>query len=133
MNRMRIKIPESWRIPEQEVTPEDIYVRRREFLSTSLKLGSAAMAAFYGFSPSTKGWSAESESSNPSPSAITAEIIASRFNNFYEFGVEKERIWKLARKLQTHGWQIEVDGLVKNPQTLDVETWVKKFPQEERV
>ena len=72
---MRIKIPESWRIPEQEVTPEDIYVRRREFLSTSLKLGSAAMAAFYGFSPSTKGWSAEFESSNPSPSAIEPQTF----------------------------------------------------------
>ncbi len=127
----RLKIPQSWQISEQEVTPEDIYVRRREFLSTSLKLGSAAMAAFYGFSPFTKSWSAESK--NSSSSAITPEIIASRFNNFYEFGVEKERIWKLARKLQTKGWQIEVDGLVKNPQTLDVETWARKFPQEERV
>ena len=133
MNRMQIKIPQSWQISEQEVTAEDIYLRRREFLSTSLKVGSAAMAAFYGFSPFTKGWSAESESSNPSPSAITAEIIASRFNNFYEFGIEKQRIWESARKLQTNGWQIEVDGLVKNPQILDVESWVRKFPLEERI
>ena len=91
-----IKIPPPWKISEQEVTPEDIYLRRREFLSTSLKLGSATMAAFYGFSPTAKGWSAETAPANLSQ--ITPEIIASRFNNFYEFGIEKESIWESARK-----------------------------------
>ncbi|MBT7682126.1 MAG: protein-methionine-sulfoxide reductase catalytic subunit MsrP [Nitrospina sp.] len=124
-----IKIPKSWQISEQEVTPEDIYLRRREFLGTSLKLGSATMAAIYGFSPFTNGWSAEPEQF--SPSTITPEIIASRFNNFYEFGVEKQEIWKSSRKLQTEGWRIEVGGLVKNPQTLEFETL--KFPEEERI
>jgi len=116
---------------EQEVTPEDIYLRRRDFLSTSLKLGSATMAAFYGFSPLAKGWSAESKSASLSSSNITPENIASRFNNFYEFGVEKQEIWKSSRKLQTKEWSIEVSGLVKNPQILDFETL--KFSQEERI
>lgn len=122
----RIKTPEPWGISEKEVTPEDIYMRRREFLGTSLKLGSAALAAFYGFSPFSNAWPLSSPD-------ITPEIIASRYNNFYEFGVEKERIWEYARKLQTNGWKIEVRGLVKNQMTLDVESWVRKFPLEERV
>ena len=30
---MLIKIPKGWKIPEQEVTPENVYLNRRKFLA----------------------------------------------------------------------------------------------------
>jgi sulfoxide reductase catalytic subunit YedY len=124
-----IKIPKSWELPAQEITPEDIYLRRREFLTSTVKFGAAAMAMMHPSSSSL--WAAEN--STMPTLETTPELIASRFNNFYEFGTEKDQIWKSARKLQTKNWTIEVGGLVKKPMTLDVEALIRKFPEEERV
>ena len=124
-----IKTRKSWELPNQEITPENIYLRRREFLSTTLKFSAAAFSLMPSFSSDL--WAAEkNEESHIQP---TAESIASRFNNFYEFGVEKDQLWKSARKLETKNWTIEVGGLVKKPKTLDVENILRQFPEEERV
>jgi hypothetical protein len=63
---------------------------------------------------------------------IAAETVAGRYNNFYEFGGGKN-IWLKAQKLPTNPWTVEVGGLVKNPQTYDIDTIKKTFPLEERI
>ena len=40
-----IKIKKSWEIPESEVTPEALYLRRREFIKTGGLIGGAALKA----------------------------------------------------------------------------------------
>ena len=64
---------------------------------------------------------------NPTPQAI-----ASRFNNFYEFGQTKE-IWEAAQSLPTESWKLSVGGLVNNPKTYDQDDLLKSFPLEERI
>jgi len=63
---------------------------------------------------------------------IAAETVAGRYNNFYEFGGGKN-IWLKAQKLPTNPWTVEVGGLVKNPQTYDIDTIKKTFSLEERI
>ena len=126
-----IKTPKNWELPNQEITPENIYLRRREFLSTTLKFSAAAMALMHPISNSSSLW-AEEKKEVPSLDS-TPESIASKFNNFYEFGVEKDQIWRSARKLEIKNWTIEVGGLVKKSKTLDVETLIQRFPEEERI
>ena len=121
-----IKTPKNLELPNQEITPENIYLLRREFLNTTLKFISAAMALMHPISNNSPLW-AEEKKEAPSFDT-TPESIASKFNNFYEFGVEKDQIWKSARKLEIKNWTIEVGGLVKKSKTLDVETLIQRFP-----
>ena len=62
----------------------------------------------------------------------TEEMLAGRYNNFYEFGGNKN-IWLKAQNLPTETWKVEVTGLVKNPRTYDLDDLKKKFPLEERI
>ena len=54
-----IKTPKNWELPNQEITPENIYLRRREFLSTTLKFSAAAMALMHPISNSSPLWAEE--------------------------------------------------------------------------
>jgi len=63
---------------------------------------------------------------------ITPESINSTFNNFYEFGSQKQ-IWKAAQALETDPWDIQVDGLVEEPFTIGFDDLVRKMPLEERL
>ena len=57
---------------------------------------------------------------------------ATTYNNFYEFGMEKEDPVRHAHLLKPRPWTIQVDGLVHKPKRYDIEE-ILKFPIEERV
>jgi methionine sulfoxide reductase catalytic subunit len=129
---MLIKVPKGWEIPEREATPEDIYLNRRQIL-----LG----AGFLGVQSLLR---AATESAVPYPAhrnpefvldrTITAEQAATGYNNFYEFhGTDKEAVKNLVGKFVTRPWTVEVTGLVKKPQTLDVDNLERSMPLEERL
>jgi sulfoxide reductase catalytic subunit YedY len=64
---------------------------------------------------------------------VTKENAASRYNNFYEFTTDKNRVWQLAEKLSIAPWKVEVTGLVENPLSVDVDELVRMLPLEERL
>ena len=55
------------------------------------------------------------------------------YNNFYEFGTDKEDPALLAGSLKTRPWTIRIEGEVAKPQTIDIETLLKLAPMEERI
>lgn len=55
------------------------------------------------------------------------------YNNFYEFGVNKDDPAKHAGTLRTRPWTITVEGEVKKPKTFDIDTLLRMKPMEERV
>lgn len=55
------------------------------------------------------------------------------YNNFYEFGLSKEEPAERAGGLRTKPWTIVVEGEVKEPQKIDLDTLLSWFPLEERV
>ena len=63
----------------------------------------------------------------------TDEAVAARFNNFYEFSSDKEKVAPLAGNFRMRPWTLEVTGLVAKPATFDVDDLVKMMPLEERV
>jgi len=65
--------------------------------------------------------------------AITKESVAGRYNNFYEFTLQKDRVWRLVDDFSTRPWTVEVGGLVREPRTFDVDELLTDFAQEERV
>ncbi len=148
-----IRIPKIWSAPENHITSENLYWNRRKFLKTLVGTGiSASLLPLAGCnsSDSVIGKSASQttlEASLDLPRIdditknnaftkvgrpIADEKVAGQYNNFYEFGGTK-RIWLDAQNLPTENWKVEVTGLVKNPQTYDIDELKQKFPLEERV
>jgi sulfoxide reductase catalytic subunit YedY len=64
---------------------------------------------------------------------ISPESKAIRYNNFYEFTTDKERVWGKVGGFQVRPWTVEVKGLVRKPQVLDLDALVRTMPLEERV
>ena len=55
------------------------------------------------------------------------------YNNFYEFGVQKNEPAKNAGVLPTRPWTVKVDGQVKQPKTFDIDALLKLRPLEDRI
>lgn len=141
-----IRIPKNWQISENLVTSETTYQNRRSFLKTLIGAGiGASLMPLMGCENSASDISLKTSldlpkfkslQTNPNFSKIDREItkeeLAGSYNNFYEFGGTKN-IWLKAQKLPLENWKIEVTGLVKNPQTYDIDDLKNKFPIEERI
>lgn len=64
---------------------------------------------------------------------VTDYKDATTYNNFYEFGTDKDDPAKNAHTLKTAPWTVEVSGLVKKPAKYALEDLVKLSAQEERI
>ena len=113
-----------------DVTPRDVYLNRRRFLVA----GSAALGALAALPATAAGAklaamkSPFSTTEQPTPlEAIT------HYNNYYEFGTDKEDPSKNAYKLRTSPWHVKVEGAVAKPKALDLDAIFKIAPLEERI
>jgi methionine sulfoxide reductase catalytic subunit len=64
---------------------------------------------------------------------MTTYANATTYNNFYEFGTDKSEPAKNAGTLRTRPWTVMIDGEVKKPQRVDIDTLQSWFPLEDRV
>ena len=131
-----------WALPEAAATPEAVYLDRRNLLG-AMGLGALAFGLGLG-SGSRSGLAATA--ADPSaglyPAArnekftvarpITDEATAGTYNNFYEFGSQKE-IWRGAAKLPLRPWTVHLDGLVEAPREIGIDDLLKAMRLEERV
>ncbi len=116
--------------PDQEpITPKQLYLTRRKFLeSVGIFSAGAFLAACMGNTPSSP-----STPIAPADDVETHKDLATSYNNYYEFGTSKSSVVELAKDFQMQPWQVEVGGLVKNPQTFSMEELLANFVQEERI
>ena len=129
-----------WEIPESQATPEHIFLNRRKLLA-----GAAATAA----AVSLPGASiAQRLADVPDPTVdlypaarndkyvlgrdLTPEKIASNYNNFYEFGFDKN-ITQAAQRLPIRPWTVKFDGMVEKEMTVGIDDIIRKMPLEERL
>ncbi len=121
-----------------EITPPELYARRREFLKTSIgvglatTLGNAILPALTFAAPARLGEGAKPSALSTSEDPTPLKHVTS-YNNFVEFGPNKDDPAHLAHRMKTTPWQITLSGLVKQPVTLDIETLRKLAPLEERI
>ncbi len=124
-------------ISSSEITPKATYEAfqsdRRKFLAGVGSMGAAAIAA--GLFPES-AYAATKLTTVPSPykvnETVTPQAKAQSYNNFYEFGTDKSEPAKNAGTLRTRPWTVSVEGLVKKPQTLDIDTILRYKPIEDR-
>lgn len=126
-----------WRpeLTEREVTPEALYLRRREFLA----LGAAGAAGLL--------WPSAAGAGEPRGAALpiakrtekaggeapTSWDAVTGYNNFYELGTDKADPARNAGSLRTRPWTVAIEGEVAKPRTVGLEDLLGWFPLEERI
>lgn len=125
-------------IAPSEITPPAVYARRRDFIRAA---GAGAIAGVLGgvslnaAAETPRG--ARLEGVRKSPLSSTEKLTSfediTTYNNFYEFGPNKDSPGKNAHRLRTQPWAIRIDGEVARPQTIAIEDLLKWAPLEERI
>ena len=103
-------------IPEREVTPEQLYWSRRQFL------GAAGVAALATALPGTLSACSVRE---PPPDKLNSWEDITTYNNYYEFGTDKSDPHENAGSLRTNPWTVAVEGMVKKPAVYHLEDVVR--------
>ena len=140
-----------------EITPERLYLRRREFIKNA-----AAFTATAGAVGSGLLWLMGGGRTDPRAAAGPAPVdplerpasatlaVARRendagdepptrredvtsYNNFYEFGTGKDDPAATAHTLRPRPWTVAIEGEVAKPQVVDLDRLLGWFPLEERV
>jgi sulfoxide reductase catalytic subunit YedY len=149
--------------PDSEITPESLYLRRREFIKNGLLFTATSAAVGGSLLWLTRGGRASEKrkaqkqselagtgtpgAAEPSASeltiaerglfstdeALTPERDVTSYNNFYELGIDKSDPSENAGGLRTRPWSVEIGGAVDRPQVVDIDQLLKWFPLEERV
>lgn len=123
-----------------EITPRAVFEARRSFIK-QIALGSLAGSALLDLSlrpafAQAPGAQKLAATANPAYVVMdkpTAYKDATTYNNFYEFGSDKSDPSANAGSLKTRPWTVAIDGEVKKPLTLDIDSLQKLAPLEERV
>ena len=123
-------------IKSSEMTPEALYLRRREFLRLTGAtviggvlvpvLGTTACSAEE--ARGREAGAAEQVDDEPTP----YEDVTT-YNNYYEFGTDKGDPARLAASFKPKPWTVRVDGMVGKPADYALEDFVKPHKIEERI
>jgi sulfoxide reductase catalytic subunit YedY len=122
------------RFPASQITDERLYLSRRAFIAggaaavVTAGVAEAVQPAPLGSPLAAKRHEAVSLKEPP-----TKWESATTYNNFYEFGVNKDDPAREAHRLRVRPWTVKVDGLVRRPRTFDIDELIRLFPLEERV
>lgn len=128
-------------IPSSEITPESVYLRRREFIgaSAAITAGAAfpvtALASDSAGLPALQYRRASFDGNNGfyTDEAQTPYEDVKRYNNFYEFGTDKEDPARYASALTTDPWSITISGEVDKPGVYPLEDILSRVDLEERI
>jgi sulfoxide reductase catalytic subunit YedY len=121
-----------------DVTPKATYLRRREFMQAAGAglLGGAAGLLLPGGAAAQGGGA--KLSFKKSPLSTTGEELTpygdvTTYNNFYEFGVDKDDPARNAKSLRTRPWTVTIDGAVAKGGAFAVDDLIKPYQLEERI
>jgi methionine sulfoxide reductase catalytic subunit len=133
--------------PSSEITPEPLFHRRREFLKNSALFTLTAATTGGGLFALTGGAPEPKAGPAPAPEAPPLKVLGrystdetptkygdiTHYNNFYEFGTDKQDPALNAGTLKPRPWSVAVEGLVKKPFSVDIDQLLSWFPLEERI
>ena len=125
------------RLRYSDVTPEKVYLSRRELMAGAIALAAVGcdLGADATAAPTPTGapLKATPNAAYRVQDAPTKFDAATTYNNFYEFGVNKEDPARLGQSLKPRPWHVQVDGLCAKPRTFAIEEILKLAPLEERI
>jgi sulfoxide reductase catalytic subunit YedY len=118
-------------IKASEITPRELFYARRRFMQLIVGASVATLMPRQ-LLAGEKLQNVES-SSYRLPDKLTSLEDVTHYNNFYEFGSDKESPARNAGNLKTRPWTITVEGEVNKPKVFDIDELLKLAPLEERI
>jgi len=116
-----------------EITDPKLYLNRREFIAGTAALALLPRITEAAAPPSGQPLKAARNQSFSIADPATTFESATTYNNFYEFGPDKDDPARLAHTLKTRPWTIQVEGHVAKPKIFDIDELLRLFPLEERI
>lgn len=116
------------RLNWSDVTPRADWVNRRQLLAGA---GALSISGAVGPKAEAKIVTVPSDYSTDLAPNTMEEI--SSYNNFYEFGTDKEDPARYAGGLTTDPWAIQIDGMVDKPGSYDLGDILKGITLDERI
>ncbi|MCU1235786.1 MAG: oxidoreductase, molybdopterin binding [Candidatus Solibacter sp.] len=115
-------------IAHSEITPKSTYLNRRAFLA-------GLPAAFLGARALTAGTKLPNVTKSPYSTSekINSFNDVSTYNNYYEFGTDKNEPSVYAKGFKTSPWTVSVEGLCAKPRKFSIEEIMALAPLEERI
>ena len=108
-------------ISSSEITPKHVYLNRRNFITGAAVAAGAGLIGIPFLAEGAdkiekvvKGPFGTDEKWTPLKDITT-------YNNFYEFGTDKDDPAENAKNLQTRPWTVKVEGNVNKPKTYDLD------------
>src|SRR5688572_16541412 len=127
-------------IPAREITPEQVYGRRRDFLRGGAAAALGAGTIFSATRPALalsendlKALPGVKPSGYKVDEAKTPFADVSSYNNFYEFGTGKGDPAENAHTLKTSPWSVQVSGAAGKTGTFTLEDILQPHALEERI
>jgi len=121
-----------------EITPRTVYEARRTLIKgLAAGVAFAALPTLAQTARPGKGTALPGTKSAVA-GALTMDKLTpysdvTTYNNFYEFGTDKEDPARTAGTLKTRPWTVAIEGEVKKPGSYDIDTLMKLATMEERV
>lgn len=127
------------KIKSTDITPKEIFKNRRNLLkiltigSLAVGLNSSLQSEVFAVGESNKKLKAKFNKKYSVNDKQTSFKDATTYNNFYEFGMDKDDPARYGKSLITRPWTVSVEGLVQKPQVFDFDNLIKLSVMEERV
>lgn len=135
---MLIKKPND--IKPSEITPRDLYMKRRQFILAASATALTAGTVLSGLDSFLRREVIAGEkltglrkSSFNTNEKLNSFRDITTYNNFYELGTDKGDPAENAKYLTTRPWTVAVEGEIKKPKTYDIDAVIKTAPLEERI
>lgn len=130
---MPIRIPSRFDPLPSEITPRVAWQQRRALV----RAAAAGLALPAGAALAQTGRPEARLATRPGPFPTmekpTSYKDVTTYNNFYEFGLDKDDPARNAGRMKTRPWTVAVEGEVGKPKVFDIEELLKLAPMEDRV
>ena len=115
-----------------EITSYATYLNRRKFIKGTVAAGIVNTISSQVLAKHEDEKNSYNEQLNKRDKLNKYEEITN-YNNFYEFGMGKEDPARYSQDFNPQPWSLTIEGLIKKPQIIDLETLLSKVAIEDRV
>jgi sulfoxide reductase catalytic subunit YedY len=121
------------RILPSEITPESAYLNRRDLLKAAVAAGLIPQLGWQPAAAATSKLNYTKNSQFSVTEAANSYEDITNYNNFYEFGLDKEDPARNSANFKPTPWSVKIGGECEVKGTFTLEDILKPHPLEERI
>ncbi|MEK6754949.1 MAG: protein-methionine-sulfoxide reductase catalytic subunit MsrP [Bacteroidota bacterium] len=122
-------------IKSSEITPEHLYLNRREFIraASAAGIGLATASLLHQSLIAQDHWPRGKKGPYDTDEEVNTFKEMTAYNNFYEFGTDKSDPAENSGRFKPKPWTVRIEGEVKKPATYDFEDLFKSHTMQDRI